>query len=220
MADSRTPGVTGSGMSGLGVRLMQAHDVEDVAASLAAAFDDDPVWEYLVRGSRNRTGRLSTIFRTMIRQQHLPHSASYTDSERAGGALWDPPRLWRMTPSQLLRCSPGFIRGFGTNIVNSARTLSTVEHAHPKAPPHFYLAVLGTRPDRQGKGIGSALLRPILDRCDEEGIGAYLESSKESNIAFYARHGFAVAGEIRLPKGPRLWPMCRDPQPPEQKADP
>jgi hypothetical protein len=97
MADSRTPGMTGSGMPGLGVRLIGAHDV---AASLAAAFDDDPVWEYLVRGSRNRTGRLSTIFRAMIRQQHLPHCASYTDSERAGGALWDPPCLWRMTPSQ------------------------------------------------------------------------------------------------------------------------
>jgi GNAT superfamily N-acetyltransferase len=220
MEDPRPPGRTGSGMPRMGVHLMELDEVDDVAASLAAAFDDDPVWEYLVRGPRNRTGRLSTIFRSMIRFQHLSHSASYTDTEKAGGALWDPPRLWRMTPSQLLRCSPGFIRGFGTNIVNSARTLSTVEHSHPKAPPHYYLAILGTRPDRQGKGIGSAMLRPILDRCDEEGIGAYLESSKESNIAFYARHGFAVTGDMTLPKGPRLWPMWREPQSREQKPDP
>ena len=72
--------------------------------------------------------------------------------------------------------------------------------------------MLGTRPDRQGHGVGSTLLQPVLDICDREGIGAYLESSKESNIPFYRRHGFQVVEEIRLPKGPLVYPMWRDPQ--------
>ena len=59
--------------------------------------------------------------------------------------------------------------------------------------------MLGTDPIHQGKGIGSALLAPVLDRCDRDGIGAYLESSKQSNIAFYRRHRFEVTGEIVLP---------------------
>lgn len=197
------------------VRLMGADDVNEVATSLAAAFDDDPVWEYLVPASAGRNGRLTTIFRTMIRVQHLRQSASYTDLERSGGALWDPPGHWRMTPSQLLRGSVGFMRGFGANIFTSLRTLFTIERAHPGSTPHYYLAILGTRPDRQGKGVGSALLQPVLARCDAEGTGAYLESSKESNIGFYARHGFTVTGEIRLPNGPLVWPMWRDPRPPE-----
>jgi len=93
--------------------------------------------------------------------------------------------------------------------------LAKVEGAHPRHRPHYYLAILGTRPDHQGKGIGSALLRPVLAKCDEEGVGAYLESSKERNIAFYARHGFEVTGEIHLPKGPTIWPMWRDPRVPD-----
>jgi ribosomal protein S18 acetylase RimI-like enzyme len=73
--------------------------------------------------------------------------------------------------------------------------------------------VLGTAPEHQGKGLGSAMMAPVLHRCDDEGLPAYLESSKESNIAFYRRHGFEVVGEVVVPDGPTLWPMWREPRP-------
>ena len=73
--------------------------------------------------------------------------------------------------------------------------------------------MLGTEPASQGKGIGSALMQPILDRCDSEGLPAYLESSKDTNIPFYSRHGFEVTGEIKIGKdGPMVWPMWRTPK--------
>ena len=87
-----------------------------------------------------------------------------------------------------------------------------LERGHPRQPPHFYLAVLGTDPSAQGRGLGSAVLRGVLDQCDRDGVGAFLESSKESNIAYYARHGFRVTEEVRLTRGPSMWRMWRDPR--------
>src|SRR4029078_5686236 len=86
-----------------------------------------------------------------------------------------------------------------------------VERRHPPEP-HLYLAVLGTDPPAQGRGIGTAVLRPGLDLCDREGLPAYLESSKESNVGFYARFGFRVIAEVRMPgEGPTVWLMWRNP---------
>ena len=84
---------------------------------------------------------------------------------------------------------------------------------HPHIPPHWYLAVLGTDPSAQGQGLGSAVLGSrARASATHDGVGAYLESSKERNIDFYARHGFRVTAELRLPRGPRMWAMWRDPR--------
>ena len=63
-----------------------------------------------------------------------------------------------------------------------------------RAELHFYLQGLGTDPPRQGEGLASAAMQPVLTRCDAEGIPAYLESTKERNVGFYEGHGFAVVG--------------------------
>jgi len=189
-------------------------DVVPLAASLARAFFDDPVMSFLIPHEPTRQRRVTRYFEVALTIQHMPHGASYTDADRAGGALWDPPDHWKLGLAQILRASPKMVAAFGLHVPRALRVLSTVESRHP-ATPHWYLAVLGTDPVHQGKGIASALLAPVLDRCDRDGIGAYLESSKHSNIAFYRRHGFEVTGEIALPGGPKIWPMWRDPQPPD-----
>jgi len=199
------------------VRVATRVDVNLIAASLALAFEDDPVMAFLFPHPTSRVRRLKTFFQTGLSAQHLSHGLCFTDAGCAGAALWNPPGRWRITLAQILRASPGFVTALGTNIPRALRTLAAVQRAHPVIP-HYYLAVLGTRPNEQGKGLGSSLLRPILDRCDAEGLGAYLESSKERNIPFYQRHGFEVTGEIRLPGGPVLWPMWRDKRASEPKG--
>ena len=61
---------------------------------------------------------------------------------------------------------------------------------------------LATDPDHQRKGLASAVIAPVLERADREGLGAFLETGAEENLGFYARAGFEVTDEVVLPDGP------------------
>ncbi len=87
--------------------------------------------------------------------------------------------------------------------------LNAIEKNHP-TEPHEYLAFVGVAPERQGRGIGSMVMKPILDRCEAEGIPAYLEASSVRSRALYERHGFSVTEEVSIGKGaPPVWRMWR-----------
>lgn len=75
--------------------------------------------------------------------------------------------------------------------------------------PHWCLNVLGVEPSRQGLGIGSQLMQPILQRADESGLAGYLETMKAGNVSFYRRHGFEVVVEGSVDEGSRYWTMRR-----------
>ncbi len=125
-------------------------------------------------------------------------------------ALWSAPGKWKVRGVDVVREAPLALL-FGRRLPQALRYLQEMEKAHPREP-HWYLGVLGTEPLQQGKGFGSAVMAPVLKRCDERGVGAYLESSKESNVPFYERHGFRVTRELKMKRGPSVWLMWRDPQ--------
>jgi GNAT superfamily N-acetyltransferase len=102
------------------------------------------------------------------------------------------------------------LRAFGPRLPRSLSLLTRIEKHHP-AEPHWYLEAIGTVPEARGRGIGPTVLTPVLDRCDAEGVPAYLESSNPRNIPFYERHGFVRRPLFELPRGcPTITPMWRD----------
>ncbi len=181
--------------------------LEDV---LQAAFWDDPLNVFLFPDERSRSRRSALMFRALLAHHYLPMRTVWTTSDQAGAALWAPPGHWKLSGGEIMRALPLALRGLGRNLGKSLRLLGEIDSYHP-VQPHWYLGVLGTDPPRQGRGIGSALLGPVLERCDAEGLPAYLESSKESNIPFYSRHGFAVTRELRARGAPPVYAMWREP---------
>ncbi|MCX4723844.1 GNAT family N-acetyltransferase [Streptomyces sp. NPDC090052] len=84
---------------------------------------------------------------------------------------------------------------------------------HPHDRAHVYLLMIGVTPERQGEGLGTALMAPVLERCDREGVPAYLEASSARSRGLYERLGFVFMGTaVQLPDGPQMWPMWREPR--------
>lgn len=197
------------------VRRAVATDRRELADTLARAFEDDPVWSWLFPDDASRERRSAQVFHAYLRDA-LSVGAVFTTPERAGASLWKPPGKWKLGNAAILRSLPELLRAFGRRLPASLEIERKVEARHP-IEPHWYLAILGTDPTAQGKGIGGALIRQVTDRCDTEGMPAYLESSKETNVPYYERYGFKVTGETRLGSdGPSIWFMWRDPQVPER----
>jgi GNAT superfamily N-acetyltransferase len=187
------------------IRTATDADAPGLAGMLGRAFDDDPVARWALPNDRRRPGRLRRFYTERLRTL-VGEELVFCDADHRGAALWAPPDRWHTPASELLR----------TRIVTLRSPLVLagglrVESRHP-AVPHYYLAVLGVDPAAQGTGLGTRLMRPMLDRCDTEGVPAYLESSKERNLRFYARHGFRVTEEVKVPLGPPLWLMWREPR--------
>ncbi|MCB0958657.1 MAG: GNAT family N-acetyltransferase [Acidimicrobiales bacterium] len=194
------------------VRPATPADVPGAARALADAFRTDPVWRWLADERAEWTEGATRWFSAYLRHQLAHDGEVLVDEGVHGCAVWLPPSHWRGTVREGLALALPSARLFRTGLVRALRNLSAVERAHPKDPPHWYLGLLGTDPAHQGGGIGSALISGVLARCDEQGLGAYLESSKEENVPFYARHGFEVVAELRLGDGPTMWRMWRDPK--------
>ncbi len=186
-------------------------DLGQLATTLTAAFWDDPVQEWLFPDTDRRTARLTAAFRAELRW-FLSVGCTTTTADRSGVAVWTPPHGHKIPPLAKARIAVAYRSLVGPRLLPAVRLLEGMERSHPREA-HWYLAMLGTDPAHQGRGIGAAVLEPTLRRCDDEGVGAYLESSKEENITWYMRHGFEVTRELTHPSGPSLWLMWRDPRP-------
>src|SRR4051794_20619526 len=202
---------TGHASGVTGVRKATTADLSTMSESLAKAFADDPVMLHILPPRPGQEKKLRGLMRIEA-ISGLRHESVWCTEDGQATAIWKPPNKWKIGGMELLRQAPATIAILRSRLPRALSVLNAVEKKHPEHPPHWHLAVLGTEPDGQGKGKGSAVLQPVLERCDREGEAAYLESSKERNVPFYERHGFRVTEELSLAGGPTLWLMWRDPQ--------
>lgn len=193
--------------SGCEVGLAGAAELPAVRDVLAAAFFDDPVFSWCVPHDDLRWALLPRLFEVFT-AEFARHGATYLTADRSGAALWSPPGVEAVEPEPVERLLARVGAIDGPSASRCAYLAETFQAQHP-AEPCAYLGFVGVLPDRQGQGVGSALLREALSRWDASGYPSYLEASSVANRRLYDRRGFTVLGEIRLPDGPPAWPMWR-----------
>jgi GNAT superfamily N-acetyltransferase len=197
---------------------MRGDEQSAVVGALARAFYDDPLFGHFIPDAVAQTKALLAFMGAGVADavKFGDVWVSRVDGKIACAAVWLPPGAYprgiRRDALTNLRGSPTFARA-GRRIGGAFRLLSAVDKAHHAIDvPHYYLAILGTDPRFQRSGAGSATLGPVLDRCDREGLLAYLETQKEENIAYYARHAFEVVQKVEVKDVPPIWTLSRKPR--------
>jgi ribosomal protein S18 acetylase RimI-like enzyme len=190
-----------------------AADVRSLAIALADAFYDDPIFCWLMPDDDKRLEQLKRFYAIELHQVALKRDHVWTSTEFTGAAIVTPPGAWELSQTAMLAQATLF----GKSLPDAARLLAAVAARHP-SEPHYYFAHIGVASVAQSQGLGTSLMRLTLERCDMEGVPAYLEASSERNAALYERLGFEIICEMRASGSPFLRLMLRAPQHPSRSV--
>jgi ribosomal protein S18 acetylase RimI-like enzyme len=192
------------------VRRARADEASALAGVLARAFADDAMVVHMLRDRDRRPSDLRRLFEWAIRHIYLPERETYTTSDMSAVALWLPPGRYPPPTLLQLRTAAAYVRILGLRAPHALRSAIEMERMHPKDVPHWYLAFIGVEPSAQNGGVGTALLKAVLERCDAGREPAWLETTNERNLPLYERLGFRPVAECDLTgDGPHFWGMWR-----------
>jgi GNAT superfamily N-acetyltransferase len=194
------------------IRKARAQDRASVIETLTAAFVNDPIIRFQFQVDATYPDRAAAFFGHYF-DVRLEGGEIFVADDVSGAALWSPPggnRLghdevedhWKQNVEPLL--DPGELARYAL--------FKAMLDAMTPARPHWYLGLLGTRPERQRAGVARGLLEPMLARADREGLPVFLETGARSNLAFYERFDFVQVAQETVPSGPLVWGLLRSPR--------
>lgn len=175
---------------------------------LAQAFLDLPTALWLVADPDERLKAVRGQFELLVEHAEA-HGGIVTAGELDGAVVWfdhtkPPPPIPDYEERLREAC--------GEHVERFARLDRVMEHHHP-TEPHVYVALVGVREERRGRGLATAMLREINERLDHEGTAAYLEAVSPGVAGLYESLGYRThAKPFHLEDGgPALYPMWRQP---------
>lgn len=193
--------------------------VPEATALCVRAFATYPFLTALFPGPPDRRTPVAAVFYGRTIEDCLVHGrvdAVVEDGAVRAVAAWLPPGAYPMSLRRSLQFAPlvGWVlRRFPRRAVRGIQALVALERHHPTEPPHWYLAAIAVDATHQGRGLGTAVVRPGLDLADARGEEAFLETADPGNAAWYGRLGFDVETEAPcFPGGPPQWFMRRTPR--------
>ena len=189
------------------IRSAGIDEMEKAAAVILLAFSTDPVARWVYPEPAEYLRHFPEFIRGFAGGAFESRTAFVTN-DLAGAALWLPPGEHSDEEFLMELVDSTVSREIREDLLPVMEAMGT----HHPAEPHWYLPMIGVETMQQGRGIGAELMQYALDKIDEAGLPAYLESSNPRNISLYERCGFAGMGTIQYGNSAPLFPMVRWPR--------
>lgn len=195
------------------VEQLTPNDEPAAVASLAAAFADYPLFRPLCPNAARRPQIIEAFCRYLFRMAVRCGGAFGTGDRAAVVCSWPPGAEW---PGRF-----GAIRCGGLSLLwqlgwRGGRLLMQLEHGFDAArlkhvpTPHWYVSLMGVRPQMRGKSMSRVVLGPVFTAADRGRTPVYLETMDEANVAIYQKLGFELVGKSTLAGGLPNWELRRN----------
>ncbi len=189
------------------VRSAESTELDRVVQTITLGFVGDPVARWMwpePKAFLEAMPKLTVAFGG----RGLDHRSIYLTEGCKAAAMWLPPKI---EPDEGALESVIAEHIAPERMEEIATFFGKMDEFHPEQPC-WYLPLIAADPAFTGQGLGGALMKHALRRCDDDGVVAYLESSNPRNISLYERHGFEIMGTIQVGSSPVMTPMLRQAQ--------
>lgn len=176
---------------------LQSEHIDEASEVLGRAFERDPLMETLFPLDEGESRKALMRFACQVRIELSWPLLGYWNDEKIWGVAGisverDPP--W---PDQLSTNYESLKRQIGPDGTERLEINSDIAERHRPHAPNIYLGVIGVDPDKQGFGIGRALLESIHQISDDHptSTGVYLDTGNPGNVSFYEHMGYRIIQE-------------------------
>jgi ribosomal protein S18 acetylase RimI-like enzyme len=191
-----------------GIKPANPLDWRQLGDITAEAFSEDPINRWIF----GTDAAMQATFRQLARDVYLPHGICHMIGDEAA-TMWSLSDTRQgLSPVQTLRLAWSLMSKGSKGAMKRAMGAGEIMARHHPSDPHLYLFTIGTRKAARGTGLGKAILRPMLDAADREGLPCYLENTNPANSGFYMSHGFERMEVFEVGQGsPPMEAMWREP---------
>lgn len=185
------------------VRPLETGECDKAGEILAHAFHDDPGMRYVLP-ERERYERLAPWMFASWARWTILYGAAWTTPDLEGVALrrmpgQDRDNLWRYLRSGMIK-TPRFL---GKPAMERLQILTeTLARKRPEvagSKRYWYCWTIGVHPDKQGQGIGKALMQQTFSSAARDGLPCCLETFTEKDVAIHGSQGYELRDRLQIP---------------------
>ena len=172
-------------------------DKELIVNILAQSFDGNKSVNYIVKQDSKRAKRMKKLMEYSFEVCHLFGDVFLTEDKKGCALIVMPDKKKTRLKSILLDAKLAFSCISLSNLKKAMAREAAIKKLHPNEPM-YYLWFIGVDPSEQNKGVGTSLLKEVINEGSAKHRPIYLETSTLKNIPWYEKFGFIVYDKLDL----------------------